>query len=125
MLVWIELAPQERADAQTAAAMEGVLQRLGCSGRVAFAGGPRILLGGSLDAAAAPAPPAGPASTRFERVPGPDAHTMFTDTPMVPIQVWRPLQAKRVRYFYKPKASASASASASAEPPPIRVQSRP
>jgi hypothetical protein len=125
MLVWVELSPQDRADAQTAAAMDSVLQRLGCSGRVAFAGSPRILLGGSLDATGAPAAPASPTAIRFERVPGPDAHTMFADTPLVPIQVWRPLQAKRVRYFYKPKPSASASASAGTEPPPIRVQSRP
>jgi hypothetical protein len=104
--------------------MDSVLQRLGCSGRVAFAGSPRVLLGGSLDTAGTPAVAPGPGATRFERIPGPDAHTMFADTPLVPIDVWRPLQAKRVRYFYKPKASPSASASTNTESPPIRVQSR-
>jgi hypothetical protein len=128
MLVWIELSPQDHADAQTAAAIDSLLQRLGCSTRVAFAGTPRVLLGGSLDATGAPSAPApspSPPAVRFERIPGPDAHTVFADTPLVPIQVWRPLQAKRVRYFYKPVSSASASASANAEHPPIRVQSRP
>ena len=33
------------------------------------------------------------------------------DTPLVPVSVWQPLQAKRVRYFYKPAASAGASPS--------------
>jgi hypothetical protein len=113
MLVWVELAPDEHADSLSAGAMDALLERLGCSARIALAGSARAFLGGSLDAAgeAAPAAPP-PAAARLVRVPGPDAHPMFADTPLVPSQVWRPLQAKRVRYFYKPAASASASASA-------------
>jgi hypothetical protein len=140
MLVWVELFPQERADAQAAAAMDALLERLGCSTRMALAGSPRILLGGSLDASGEVAATAPPTATRFVRITAPEARPIFTDTPLVPIQVWRPLQAKRVRYFYKPAAAASASASAAAasaspspptststnaDHPPIRVQSRP
>jgi hypothetical protein len=146
MLVWVELFPEERADERTATAMDSLLQRLGCSTRIAFAGGARAFLGGSLDASGDAAATAPPAAVRFRRIPGPRAYPIFTDTPFVPIQVWRPLQAKRVRYFYKPAPAPSASASASSTPSPsasstsspqppspatnsehssIRVQSRP
>jgi hypothetical protein len=43
-------------------------------------------------------------AVRLVRGAAPDAHPIFTDTPIVPIQVWQPLQAKRIRYFYKPAA---------------------
>ncbi len=131
MLVWVELSAQERADSRAAAAMDSVLERLGCSTRIALAGGARALLGGALDVAGDAGTPAPATAHRFERIPGPDAHPIFADTPLVPIQVWRPLQAKRVRYFYKPATSASSVTAApppsgtSAERAPIRVQSRP
>jgi hypothetical protein len=140
MLVWVELFPQERGDGPAPRAMDSLLERLGCSARMALAGSPHVFLGGSLDAAGEAAAVAPPSATRFLRIEPPDARPMFTDTPIVPIQVWRPLQAKRVRYFYKPHPAASASASVSgssaspsppasawtnADHPPIRVQSRP
>jgi hypothetical protein len=132
MFVWIELFAEERADERTAAAMDSLLQRLGCSTRIAFAGGARAFLGGSLDASGETAATVPPAAIRLHRAPGPRAYPMFTETPLVPIQVWRPLQAKRIRYFYKPAPVASASASAVApsastnsEHSAIRVQSRP
>ena len=55
---------------------------------------------------AAPAGPLAPTSrwVRMVRASAPDAHPVFTDTPIVPIQVWQPLQMKRVRYFPKPAA---------------------
>jgi hypothetical protein len=140
MLVWVELFADTHADARTAAAMDSLLQRLGCSTRITLTGGARALLGGSLDVSgdAVAAPP--PTAVRLLRLPGPRAYPIFTDTPLVPIQIWRPLQAKRVRYFYKPAAAASGSASASAasaapavspsaatsaDRSSIRVQSRP
>jgi hypothetical protein len=108
MLVWVELPPEAKPDAQTASAMDSLLEKLGCSARMALAGEARALLGGSLDAAGnavagAPAPAA-----RFVRARAPDAHPFFESTPLVDIEVWRPLQAKRVRYFYKPTPAASA-----------------
>ena len=118
MLVWVELPPDAKPDAQTTAAMDALLEKLGCSARVALAGDARALLGGSLDAAGNPlaaAPP--PTVLRFVRARAPDAHAFFESTPLVDIEVWRPLQAKRVRYFYKPTPSASAAAPASGAAP--------
>jgi hypothetical protein len=117
MLVWVELPPEAKADARTAAAMDELLDRLGCSTRMAVTGDARALLGGSLDVAGAPvaAPPAG--VTRLVRAHAPDAHPFPEKTPLVDIEVWRPLQAKRIRYFYKPTPSPSASPSASPATP--------
>jgi hypothetical protein len=110
MLVWVELFPEARADARTAAAMDALLHRLGCSVRIALAGSARAFLGGSLDGSGETAVPAPPGAARLVRIPGPHGYPIFTETPLVPIQVWRPLQAKRVRYFYKPAPAASGSA---------------
>jgi hypothetical protein len=115
MLAWVELSPEVRTDASTATAMYALLDRLGCSARMTLPGDSRALLGGALDIAANPVLPLPPISSRLVRAHAPDAHPIFTDTPIVPAQVWQPLQAKRVRYFYKPAASASA-AEASARP---------
>jgi len=120
-LVWVELFAEDRADASTASAMDALLARLGCGARMALAGNARAFLGGSLDAAGDTATPAPPTAARLVRISAPDAHAAFADTPLVPIQVWRPLQAKRVRYFYKPAASTSGSAASSTPPSPARA----
>jgi hypothetical protein len=104
MLVWIELPPDLRTDRTTAAQMDALLARMGCGVRMALPGRAQALLGGALDAAGDPAPNAGPAGVRLVRATAPDAHPIFPDTPIVPIEVWQPLQKKRVRYFYKPAA---------------------
>jgi hypothetical protein len=113
MLVWVELSPGLRPTASTGAAMDALLARLGCSARMAVPGQAAAWLGGGadggavLDAAGEPMtrPVAsvqeGPA-VRFVRGNAPDAHPVFLDTPIVPIGVWQPLQAKRIRYFNKP-----------------------
>jgi hypothetical protein len=108
VLVWLELPPEARADESSAKAMDGLLERLGCSTRMALLGGARALPGGTLDAAGDPMPRPPPVTVRLSRARAPDAHAVFADTPLVPIRVWQPLQAKRVRYFYKPPPSASA-----------------
>jgi hypothetical protein len=110
MLAWVELPDEVQPDPEMTKAMDAVLLRMGCSTRMLMASGARVLLGGTLDAAGAPAPPTRQPMVRLVRDRGPDAHPMFTDTPIVPLPVWQPLQAKRVRYFYKPAPSASASA---------------
>jgi hypothetical protein len=43
---------------------------------------------------------AGPTVT-LVRGEAPSARTLFPDTPVVPPEIWVPLQAKRVRYFPK------------------------
>jgi hypothetical protein len=118
MLVWVELSPEVRAvDVQTAGAMDALLERLGCSTRMALPGDARALLGGSLDVSGAlltePMPTLG---SRLVRAHLPDAHAVFDGTPIVPLQVWQPLQAKRIRYFYKPTPSPSSTSSPSATP---------
>ncbi len=125
MLVWVELPAGEHPDAQTAAAMDALLESLGCSERMTMPGDARALLGGTLDAAGDPLPAAVAPSVRLLRVRSPDAHSIFPDTPIVPATVWQPLQAKRVRYFYKPPPATSASGASSATPAPstVRVQS--
>lgn len=122
-LVWIELSDSAVADASTSAAMDAALQRIGCSRRMAIPGGARALLGGTVDIAGNPIDAAMPlVVSRLARARAPDAHSIFTDTPIVPIQVWQPLQKKRVRYFYKPPASPSATAGTAAAPPaPLRT----
>jgi hypothetical protein len=127
MLVWVEVASDARSDARTAAAMDALLERLGCSTRMMVTDA-RVLLGGSLDVAGAPAAAPGAGAVRMVRAQGPDAHPFAAATPLVDIEVWRPLQAKRVRYFYKPAASSSPAGSTSATPAApagtaIRVQS--
>jgi hypothetical protein len=111
MLVWVELPPGTRADASTAAALDDVLGRMHCTARMVVPGDGRGLLGGMLDLAADPAPAAGPDAVRLVRGRSPDAHPIFTDTPLVPVSVWQPLQAKRVRYFCKPAPTSGGSGS--------------
>ena len=101
MLVWVELGEGAHPSAETAAAIDALLARMGCSARIGVPGDAHALLGGTTDAAGHPAP-AGAAEVRLVRAAAPDAHPLFADTPVVPIQVWQPLQTKRVRYFYKP-----------------------
>jgi hypothetical protein len=108
MLAWVELAPEVHPDASTAAAMDALLEKLGCPDRMTLPGDARALLGGSLDVAGDPLSPLPPISARLVRAHAPDAHPIFADTPIVPPQIWQPLQAKRVRYFYKPPPSPSA-----------------
>jgi hypothetical protein len=129
MLLWAELPPETRPDAASAAALDAVLARQGCATRMMVPGRAQAFLGGgtsALDLAGDPAPrlaepaeparPAGPAGllaptarwVRMVRATAPDAHPVFTDTPIVPIQVWQPLQMKRVRYFPKPTAPSPA-----------------
>jgi hypothetical protein len=107
MLVWVELPPGMATGGATAGAMDSLLARMGCRMRMAVPGRAQALLGGALDAMGGPVPSPPPATVRLVRASAPDARPIFTDTPIVPIQVWQPLQKQRVRYFYKPAASAS------------------
>ena len=40
---------------------------------------------------------------RLLRAAGPGGRRIFEDTPVVPFKEWYPLQARRIRYFKKPK----------------------
>ena len=136
MLVWVEVAPASAgsghlsgdadaaghgaSDADVASAMDALLARLGCTERFALAGDARALLGGTLDSAGEPLANVPLASARLVRTRAPDAHPVFENTPIVPIEVWQPLQMKRVRYFLKPAGTAPSTAISSgngANPP--------
>jgi hypothetical protein len=118
MLVWVEIPADARSDASAVAAMAEVLGRAGCSTRIGVPGEAHALPGGSLDLAGAALNR--PAAVTYHLVRGhaPDAHPTFKDTPLVPIQVWQPLQAKRVRYLSKPATSTAPTTAPTAASPP-------
>jgi hypothetical protein len=101
-LDWVELSPNVRADASTAATMDALLGRMGCTVRLLVGADARAVLGRGQDLdGASVALPATP-STRLVRGHPSSARAYFESTPLVPQAVWQPLQAQRVRYFPKP-----------------------
>lgn len=120
MLQWIELLPEEKADARSAQAMLDTLQKLGCSARGLVATDVRAYLGGSLDIGGQPAAASVP-MVRLVRTPAPGAKAMFEDNEIVPASVWTPLQSQRVKWRptkAPPEQKPAASGSSSASPPP-------
>ncbi|MCL2725620.1 MAG: hypothetical protein FWD69_14395 [Polyangiaceae bacterium] len=121
MLQWIELLPEDGANAGTADAMLKLLERMGCSSRGLVAGDVRALLGGTLDIGDEPANVAS-VGVRLIRTPAPGARSYFDSTALVPASVWAPLQAQRVKWrptLAPPdKPAASGSGAPTAAPPP-------
>jgi hypothetical protein len=112
LLDWVELPPGAKADVATAAAMDALLQRLGCGVRLLLDGEAQAILGGVQDlggdATVLPSTP----STRLVRSTPPSARPYFEETPVVSPSVWQPLQSRRVRYFPKPAHTAAGQSSA-------------
>ncbi len=102
MLVYVELA--DPAAAVPAAELARVLASVGVGSSIAFAEPLELALGGdtSLTLAARRLPAAGDAVTFF-RKPGAGGARMFEATPVVPFEIWYPLQSRRIRYFKKAK----------------------
>jgi hypothetical protein len=123
MLQWVELMPEDKADAAAADHMLKLLERLGCSSRGLVLGDVRAFLGGSLDIGGAPATAGAPVA-RLLRTSAPGARAYFESNEIVPQSVWFPLQQQRVKWRPtlappdKPAASASASGASGASPPP-------
>ena len=101
MLVYAEVQ-EGRRESEDGALLSSLLETLGCSSR--------LLLTLSM----APAFGAEPVArddkgrtygrvVRFVRGQAPGAERIFVDTPIVEASEWAPLQAKRIRYFKKPK----------------------
>jgi hypothetical protein len=101
MLAWVELPPNVTPSAETRKQMAHVLDQLGCRVRAAIVSS-HVLLGGSLDPAGDPVPPATGTVARLVRVVRPAAR-LYYDTPPVGPGTWMPLQMQRVRYFNRPK----------------------
>jgi hypothetical protein len=109
MLAWVELPPEASPDISTGVALDEILKELGCSQRIFFNGEARAILAGEAVEAPGHAPTRSvPIVARLVRIEAPGAHSAFVETPIVPIQVWQPLQAKRVRYLLKPSLTQSA-----------------
>jgi len=92
-------------------ALDRLLGTLGCSSRMLL---PRALapaLGGTMTLDGAPVVPADVASVRLVRRAAPGAKSIFEDTPIVPPEVWQPLQMRRIRYFKKAAPTAAPGAS--------------
>lgn len=96
MLQWIELSPESAADESSTQGMLSLLARMGCSQRGVVEGNRRVFLGGALDVAGEPAAMAS-VDARLVRSEAPGARTYF-DTAVVPMAVWQPLQAQRVKW---------------------------
>lgn len=121
MLVYAEVATAGDAAAD-GPMLARLLKALGV-GRVLLLERPLgVALGGDRDLAGHPVPAAA-ASVRWVRRKAPGVRRIFGETPIVAPKVWYPLQARRVRYFRKPKpdersAEAGATEPASAVPEP-------
>jgi hypothetical protein len=101
MLVYVEVQ-DDRREGEDGALLSSLLEKLGCSSR--------LLLKLSLVPAFGAEPVAADEKGRtFGRVvrlvrgQAPGAARIFEDTPIVDPSEWAPLQAKRIRYFKKPK----------------------
>lgn len=110
MLLYAELTPPPAtpspADEKLLVAL---LKKLGCSTRLVLSHPLSIALGGDTDlGGGAVRPPSGPAAVRLSRMEAAGARRVFEDTPVVPFDVWYPLQQKRIRYFKKPQEEAPA-----------------
>ncbi len=120
MLQWVELLPEDKADAATAEQMLELLKKIGCSSRGLVTSDVRAYPGGALDIGAEAAAPSA-VVVRLVRSPAPGAKLAFEATEIVPQPVWQPLQSQKVKWrptLAPPdKPAGSASASAGAKPP--------
>ncbi|HMI88976.1 MAG TPA: hypothetical protein VK550_33085 [Polyangiaceae bacterium] len=112
MLLYIE------SDAPDAGgALDRLLGNLGCSSKMLLAHSLGPALGGTTSLDGTPVAPADTASVRLVRHAAPGAKSIFEDTPVVPPEVWQPLQMRRIRYFKKPAPTSAPSTSGSPASP--------
>jgi hypothetical protein len=110
MLVYAESASLP----DSAAMLDRLLERLGCSSRMILAHSLAPALGGTTTLSGAPATPADVGTVKLVRREAPSARSIFEDTPITSPEVWQPLQMRRIRYFKKPATTPTGSASAAA-----------
>jgi hypothetical protein len=111
---------------ESARALERLLGTMGCSSKMLLAHSLAPALGGTTSLDGAPVVPADTASVRLVRRSGPGAKSIFEDTPVVPPEVWQPLQMRRIRYFKKPTPTpvpGTSGAPATTSPPSVPAAS--
>jgi hypothetical protein len=97
MLLYVETDVTDAARS-----LDQLLAKLGCSSKMFLSRALAPALGGTTGLDGAPVTLADTASVRLVRRAGPGAKSIFEDTPVVPPEVWQPLQMRRIRYFKKP-----------------------
>jgi len=112
MLVYASSPPAPDA----AGVLARFLARLGCSSRMLLPHPLTPALGGTTSLLGLPVPPADVGTVRLVRREAPNAHSIFEDTPIVPPEIWQPLQMRRIRYFKKPTPPNPATSSSSLAP---------
>ncbi|APR79621.1 Cobalt-zinc-cadmium resistance protein [Minicystis rosea] len=110
MLFYIEIEnPPAQLSAADGKLLNEYLKKLGCSSRLLLPKALPVALGGDSDWAGNPVhPPSGAGAVRLARAEGAGGRRVFQDTPVVPFDVWYPLQQKRIRYFKKPQGAEEA-----------------
>jgi hypothetical protein len=104
MLVYAEATSSGPLPADTGKKLDELLAHAGASSRVLLAKPLAVALGGDTDlTGAAVHPPSTSTAVRLVRIDAPGAKRFQEATPIVPLSTWYPLQAKRIRYFKKPK----------------------
>ncbi len=101
MLLYAEVTTAPRPG-EDAALLRHLLAARGAQQIVLFQHPLAAAIGGERDLSGQPVA-ANAAQVRLVRSQPPGARRIFPHTPIVPPKVWYPLQAKRVRYFRKPK----------------------
>jgi hypothetical protein len=101
MLVYLEVSTQRDA-ARDGELIDSVLDGLSVKHKLYLSKPLALALGGDRDLGGRTFV-ARPDALRLVRRSSPGVTRIFPDTPIVPVNVWYPLQAKRVRYFPKPK----------------------
>lgn len=95
MLLYAEV----EAGSADADALDRILKELGCAQRMGLAKGLAPLQGGAASLAGTPGKRVGDREVRLLRGKAPGGQRIFSDTPVVPMSEWSPLQHKRIRYF--------------------------
>jgi hypothetical protein len=104
--VEVESAPGAEPSPANAKVLDALLKKLGCGSRLVLSRPLTIALGGDSDLTGnAVRPPSGAGAVKLLRAEAAGARRIFQDTPVVPFDVWYPLQQKRIRYFKKPEAA--------------------
>jgi hypothetical protein len=101
---------------ETGPVLDRLLERLGCSSHMLLPHGLYPSLAG-IGLGGEPAASSEGATVRLLRGDGPGARSIFEETPVVPLEVWYPLQQRRIRYFKKPAPPAASAKSGPDEPP--------